>query len=96
MVFMGFICSQNNSLTTLSNKFTYRDYSVTTGTSLYSSFYYGGVNIDTSLGVIVGIVITSTTSNQAAFASIVSNTGVRVFSPISGLTAGVRIFFMSS
>ena len=90
------ISTINNSLTTLSNKFTYRDYSVTTGTTLYSAYYYGGVNVDTSLGAIVGVVILSTTSNQAAFASIVSSTGVRVFSPISGLTAGVRVLFMAS
>ncbi len=88
--------SGNNSLTTLSNKFATREYSVTTGNSQYSSFYYGDKAVDISLGTIVGVVITSTTSNQAAFASIVSGNTVRVFSPISGLTAGVRVLFMAT
>ena len=63
---------------------------------MYSSFYYGNAVIDTSLGTVVGVVITSTASNQAAFASIVSGNTVRVFSPISGLTASVLVLFMAT
>lgn len=95
-VYLLIFCSQNNSLTTLSNKFVTRGYSITTGNSQYSSFYYGDKAVDTSLGTIVGIVITSTTSNQSAFASIVSSNTIRVFSPVSGLTAGVLVLFMAT
>lgn len=56
------------------NQIGLKQYTGTTGTSLYNNLYYGDVNITDIDGTPLGAIITSTTENRAAFAQLTFET----------------------
>ena len=86
----GAISALNGNL----KNFTYKQYSVTTGNTLYADYYYGDISIQTGLGTIVGAVIYTATSNRPAFITIIGASTVRIFTNVANTTVSFRIFYM--
>lgn len=79
----------------LSDKIKYVDATVTTGTTLYTGYYYADITIPTNLGTFICAMPMFTTSNKPVFLVRYSTTQIRAYSPVASTEVNIRSVFFN-
>lgn len=79
----------------LTNKIKYVDATVTTGTDLYTGYYYADITIPTNLGTFICAMPMFTTSNRPVFLVRYSTTQIRAYSPVASIEVNIRSVFFN-
>ena len=87
------ISDLDSRITALRTGLTYRTYTVTTGTTLYSERYYANVTVDTNYGDIVALSVVEVTSNRPAIVQKTGAYSVRAYTTVSATTVVIGVLF---
>lgn len=95
----GAIAEHESDISTLndnlSDKIKYVDATVTTGTALYTGYYYADITIPTNLGTFICAMPMFTTSNKPVFLVRYSTTQIRAYSPVASTEVNIRSVFFN-
>ena len=74
---------------------TYKDYSTTTGTSLYQGYYFGNIEgVAISGKSLIGVTVVSAQDNTPAFCAMLTNNIIRAYSTVASKTITIRCIYL--